>query len=121
MTTLPEGTREALALRDKILMNMDVGAAQKFIMHHGGDVPNRPISWIKILHLARIEITSIPEHYRMESQIWLARNDPRRISDYPPTALYPRVAADLIFPRNLFVDYMKETRGESQDRPGEAS
>lgn len=102
----------ALAERDEILRTMDVERAQQYIAKHGGTVTKQDIDWIKVLHLARLEVTSIPEAMRQESRLWLAQNGARSLKDYGMTSPYGRMTIDLIFPATLTNAYIEQMGGK---------
>lgn len=105
----------AIAERDRILMDMDSEAAKSFIAKTGGFVPkSNKINWVRVLHLARFEVRSLPEVYVKESQMWLARNGAQSILMLPPTSPYLRAAMDLIFPKTItdaFIAHMEVSAG----------
>lgn len=98
---------EAIAERDGILIAMDVEAAKAFIAKHGGRVPKSTIDWIRVLHLARLEVTSLSSNLAMESRIWLARNGAQSLTMLPPASPYVRAALNLIFPKDLTDAYVR--------------
>lgn len=101
---------EALRERDRILAAMDVEAAKTFISKHGGFISSRPLDWIKVLHLARLEVTSLPEDLIRESRIFLAQNGAQSIPTLPATSPYLRAAMDLIFPEDLTDAFIEATQ-----------
>lgn len=92
---------DALTERDQILTAMDVDAAKAFIANHGGFVPSGVINWVKVLHLARYEVRSLPDELVRESHIWLAVHGAQSVMTLSPTSPYCRAAMDLIFPKDL--------------------
>lgn len=103
MTTL----QDALAERDAILTAMDIEAAKGFINRHDGFVPKGNIDWERVLHLARFEVTTLPDELLWESRIWLARHGAQSLMMLPPTSPYLRAALDLVFPKDLTDTYLK--------------
>ena len=114
---MTDSTEETMAERNRILSAMDVEAAKAFIVQHGGHVPGGPLDWVKVLHLARFEVTTLPPELITESQIYLARNGAQRIGMFPPGSAYERAALDLLFPKDVFEAYLSKLEG----RPGAAS
>jgi hypothetical protein len=91
----------ALDERDQILRRMDVDGAKQFIAKHGGFVPKSSIDWVKVLHLARYEVTTMPEDMQWSSRIWLAQHGAQSLMMLPPHSPYLRAAMDLVFPKDV--------------------
>lgn len=89
----------AVAERDHILATMDVEAAKRFMVEHGGIVPKGAINWVYVLHLARWEVASLPEPLRIESCIWLFGSTGRSLAMLSPRNRHRRVAMDLVSPK----------------------
>src|SRR4051812_39157664 len=92
---MDESLAGALAERDQILTNMDVDAAKAYIAKHGGFVPKGAIDWTRVLHLARLEVTTLPADVNMDSRIWLARNGAQSVMMLSADSPYLRAAMDL--------------------------
>jgi len=107
-----EALAAAIQERDEILLAMDVARAKGFITAHGGKVPARSLDWVKVLHLARYEVTSLPEPERRASRLWLAMHGAQEVRSLPLTSPYLLAALDLIFPRDLIDTVMAEREGE---------
>lgn len=102
----------AIAERNRILQAMDIEAAKTFIAKHGGVVTKRKIDWERVLHLARFECAKgLPEEVWRESQIYLAMHGAQSLMMLPPTSPYVDAAMNLIFPKNLTDDYIREMEG----------
>lgn len=100
----------AIAQRDEILKAMDVDRAKGFILATGGTVPKRALDWTVILHLARHEVTTMPEDLHMESKVALARSGKYGIASLSPKSPYLLAAMDLIFPKTLTDADIKATK-----------
>ena len=106
--------KESIKERDEILLSMDVERAKSFIKKHGAPLPSGRINWEQVLHMARFEVTSIPEEDRIDSHIWLAQNVGASLATLPPDSKYVRVVLDLIFPRD---DYEATMEAMRQPKP----
>jgi hypothetical protein len=106
----------ALRERDDILTRMDSEAAKAYIVTHGGKVPRENLDWEKVLHLARLEVTTLPGEVRSESRVWLARNGAQSIMTLGPDSPYVTAVLDLIFPAALTDAYIAEME-KSQRHP----
>lgn len=113
---LPAAAAVALAIeeRNQILRDMDIEAAKAFIAKHGGVVTQRKIDWVRVLHLARFECAKgLPDEGWRESQMWLAMNDARSVMMLRPTSPYVEAALNLIFPKQLTDDYIRQMEGKT--------
>ena len=106
----PEALAKALKERDDILLAMDVEKAKAFVVQHGGTAPPH-LDWVRILHLARFEVTSMPDEAKTDSHIWLAAHGAKSISMYPQDSPYVLVTLNLIFPKHLTDAYIKSVEG----------
>lgn len=101
MERSPELTA-AIAERDRILKDMDIEAAKAFIVKHGAKIPTRPLDWERVLHMARFEVTTMPDELRTASQIYLARNGAQSVMSLPHGSPYLAAALNLVFPKDLW-------------------
>lgn len=95
-----------IAERNHILRKMDIDGAKHFIAKHGGFVPKSSIDWVRVLHLARYEVRTMPEDMHWESRIWLAQHGAVSLMMLPPRSPYLRAAMDLIFPKDMTDEYI---------------
>lgn len=109
----------AMDERDQILTAMDVEAAKRFIVKHGGSLPKRSLDWLKVLHIARFEWQGAPKELVTESRIYLARNGAQSMVMLPSGSPYLRAAQDLLFPRNPTEAYVRWAVG-AMSTPTEA-
>lgn len=93
----------ALAERDEILRTVNIEGAKAFIVKHGAKLP-RVADWERVIHIARLEVTSLPQGLRDESLVYLARTGARSLSRgtrLSPKSPYAIAAMNLIFPKTL--------------------
>lgn len=106
---------DALAERNRILEALDVDAAKAFIAQHGGSVPSRKMDWLRVLHLARFEVTNLPPDLVTESQIYLARTGAQSVATLPAASPYLKAAMDLIFPSALVKVVLDDAQQPHED------
>lgn len=100
-------TTATIAERDRVLTALDVPGVQAFIRAHGGHVTERPVSWTAILHMARVEATSLPDELRTESRVWLAIHRQPEVHVAPPGPALS-MALDILFPPDLFAQTLRD-------------
>ena len=106
MTTI-ELIDAALAERNRILIAMDQEAAKAFIVRHGGTAPKH-LDYEIVLHLARWDVETIADDLRQSTRVFLARAGKYGIAQMHPNSPYVRAALDLIFPKTLTDQYIRE-------------
>lgn len=97
---------DALAERDRILTDLDIDAAKAFIANHGGFVGSDQLDWLRVLHLARLEVQTMPPDLISDSRVYLTMTGARSIGTLPEASPYLRSAIDLVFPRDLTDAYL---------------
>lgn len=110
--------QSALAERDRILIALDQSAAKEFIVKHGGKAPEN-LNYELVLHMARHEVTLMPENLHMDSKIYLARSGHYGLAMEPPKSQYARAALDLIFPRVMTDQFIEQHADELMSDPGD--
>lgn len=100
---------EALDERNRIVAAFDIEAAKAWVIKHGGKV-HAQANWERVLHIARMEINTLPERMRSDSHIWLARNGAIGLSTAPNHRDCLQ-ALDLIFPKTMTDELIARSMG----------
>lgn len=106
MSDLDERLAAAIAERDEVIASMDAERARDFVAKHGGR--RYHLNWGTVLHLARWEIKTVPDHLRRESRLYLARDGKYGILQMNQRSNYAKAALDLLFPRDVTNEVERE-------------
>ncbi len=114
----PEMTR-GIEERNRILIDMDVEAAKTFIRDTGGKVPNRPLDWKRVLHLARLEVQDIDQSFIDVSRVYLAMTGAQSIMMLPLGSVYFRCAMSLLLPESWVKEMLESYEAIRHNRKEE--